>query len=82
MFIWFFGKPVASEEAADHIRRIGTSDPNRYESHFDYGLSDKNIREKEQRDQAEHERQRQQWEEQERQREQRRQMEEQARRDY
>lgn len=50
MFRWIFGKPVASEEVDDHERRIGARDSNSYDSHFDFGLSDRSVREREQRD--------------------------------
>lgn len=49
MFRWIFGKPVARDEVEAYEKRTGVSDPNAYDSHFDFGLSDRSIREREER---------------------------------
>ncbi|MGB9485481.1 MAG: hypothetical protein WCD04_05120 [Terriglobia bacterium] len=50
MFRWIFGKPVHQDDVADHERRTGIRDPNSYTSYFDHGLSDRSIREREERE--------------------------------
>ncbi len=54
LYEWIFGKPVREENVRDHESRLGTTDPNKYKSYFDYGQSDESQeRERRQREERE-----------------------------